>query len=200
MRDSPDKKGKPRCFVIRGLPGSGKSTLAKQYPHLLHLEEDMFAMRGGVYHWDSNTPQGIEVGRNAYTNFLEIVDKVSERKIDFVISSVFPFCRPYSDNKNNGFDDYLLGRVAPCIFAQLADMEYEVWIKTLRGKHKGLHNCPTSIYNKCFLSAKKFKESVISALEKDSCVYHSDFATRCWHWEEEMPSEWVAISEISKGN
>lgn len=39
--------------IIRGIPGSGKSTLAKKYikKGFIHLENDMYFMKNGRYHW-----------------------------------------------------------------------------------------------------------------------------------------------------
>ncbi len=47
-----------QLILIRGLPGSGKSTLARQlllvWPNPFWVEADMFFMKGGDYHFDSD--------------------------------------------------------------------------------------------------------------------------------------------------
>lgn len=47
-----------KLYIVRGLPGSGKTTFAKSL-NILHVERDLFCMRGGKYDWKAE-----ELSRN----------------------------------------------------------------------------------------------------------------------------------------
>jgi len=70
--------------IIRGLPGSGKSTFAmKQFPNVLHLENDMLHMKSGKYMFDVNEQSG------RMLRILDMTHMALESQADVVVSNVF---------------------------------------------------------------------------------------------------------------
>ena len=117
---------RPRCFIIRGLPGSGKSTLAAKYhaKGLLHIDEDMFAIRGGVYHW--NDPKD-NTADTVGAKFQGVANPAVWCDTDMVLTGVFPVFE----------QDATMD-----IFHALSLRKYKVWIATLDGRYGNIHRCP----------------------------------------------------------
>lgn len=67
--------------IIRGIPGSGKSTFAKSFG-CLHVENDMFRMRDGKYHFDCRS----STVKNQCKRFVEEALRLG---VDVCVSNVF---------------------------------------------------------------------------------------------------------------
>lgn len=130
----------PRMQIIRGLPGSGKTTLAlTRYPHLMRLETDMYFYRRGAYRFTlDNNKQAVEWFNKTIIDFCA-------RGFDFVLTGVFA---AHTERLNHAIT-----------MAQVNG--YEVWIKTLTSKYKGIHEVPEEHYNsmkESFVSDRKLRE------------------------------------------
>lgn len=134
------KQIRPRLQIIRGLPGSGKTTLAlKRYPHLLRLETDMYFYRRGAYRFT------LENNKHAVEWFNKTILDFCARGFDFVLTGVFA---AHAERLNNAIT-----------MAQANG--YEVWIKTLTSKYKGIYAVPEEHYNSmkaAFVSDGKLRE------------------------------------------
>ena len=111
-------KHHPCVQIIRGLPGSGKSTEAKKYD-CLHLELDMYCVRGRKYVWNSKQDK---VAHNLLN--WAIRDAMREG-IDIVVAGVMP--------KASGTLANIVGWAR--------DFGYDVHILTLPKKYKDVHGC-----------------------------------------------------------
>lgn len=111
-------KHHPCVQIIRGLPGSGKSTEAKKYD-CLHLELDMYCVRGRKYVWNSKQDK---VAHNLLN--WAIRDAMREG-IDIVVAGVMP--------KASGTLANIVGWAR--------DFGYEVYICTFPKKYKDVHGC-----------------------------------------------------------
>lgn len=75
---------KNKLILIRGIPGSGKSTFArKNFPNILHLENDMFHYHNGEYEWEA------ENQKDAMAWCVETTDNALHLGMDVVVSNTF---------------------------------------------------------------------------------------------------------------
>lgn len=73
-----------RLYIVRGLPGSGKSTFVnKQFPNILHLENDMYHYHNGRYEFDTLKQS------DAVNWCLDMASIAVQKNIDVVISNTF---------------------------------------------------------------------------------------------------------------
>lgn len=164
---------RPRLFIIRGLPGSGKTTLAKSYP-CLHLEGDMFAIRGGVYHWNDNDSSGL----TALANLDVMVGFSMEKRCDIVVSSVLPYFSPDKGDTR--------GHTIFNLLSMAEENDYEIWMVTLYENHGNVHGCPEEVYRDIFLD----EDSLIKQVKE---FFGEDFANRIHR--EKMPTGFVVNNE-----
>ena len=133
------KQNRPRLQIIRGLPGSGKTTLAiKRYSHLLRLETDMFFYSKGAYRFS--------LGRNkdAVDWLNGEVNTLCNRGVDFVVTGVF-----------SAHTERLDKVIGLALF-----YGYDVYIKTLTTKYKGIHAVPKDHFQAMkdnFMTEKELK-------------------------------------------
>lgn len=159
MRDNLNLQ--PRCFIIRGLPGSGKSTLAAEYfkAGYLCLDEDMFAVRGGVYHWNDKNDG---TSKDVFPGFYDTAIRAMKARIDIVLTGVFPNLPDfYNGSITVGIRDF----ATRTIFFNLVEQGYTVWVKTLTGQYGNLHNCPEGVFDD-FLPGDKFVARAREAANK----------------------------------
>lgn len=108
-----------RCIqIIRGLPGSGKSTIARNFD-CLHLELDMFCVRGRKYGWSK------EKDRIAHNLLDWALRDFMREGIDLVVAGVFATA----------------GGTLERIVCYAHEFGYEVYIKTLPKLYKDVHGC-----------------------------------------------------------
>lgn len=70
--------------LVRGVPGSGKSTFAhRQWPAVLHLENDMFCEIDGQYQWSK---ERVKTAINLCTS---MVDMALKNGCDVVVANTF---------------------------------------------------------------------------------------------------------------
>ena len=70
--------------IVRGWPGSGKSSFAnRQWPNILHLENDMFCECDGQYQWSK---ERVKTAINLCTS---IVDMALKNDCDVVVANTF---------------------------------------------------------------------------------------------------------------
>ncbi len=117
---------RPRLQIIRGLPGSGKTTLAlKRYSFLMRLETDMFFCSRGAYRFTK------ERNQDAVDWFKDAVRRLCATGMDFVVTGVFAAHTERLD----------------FVIAAALARRYDVYVRTLRGRHKGVHAVPEEHYN-----------------------------------------------------
>ncbi|MBO6031758.1 MAG: hypothetical protein J6Q22_09815 [Prevotella sp.] len=120
------EKNRPRMQIIRGLPGSGKTTLAlKRYSHLMRLETDMYFYRNGSYRFT------LKNNKAAVKWFERMVGEACSNGVDFVVTGVFS---AHTE------------RLKTVINLGLA-YGYDVYIKTLTSRYKGIHEVPKKHYD-----------------------------------------------------
>lgn len=138
---------RPRLQIIRGLPGSGKTTLAlKRYSHLMRIETDMFFYRQGAYRFT------LENNRNAVKWFNLAISRLCSTGMDFVATGVFA---AHTE------------RLAHAINCGIA-YGYDVYVKTLTNRYKGIHAVPEEHYN-------AMKEAFMSERALKRMYPHEDF-------------------------
>lgn len=186
MEESGCRTLRPRCQIIRGMPGTGKSTLAKRYTHLAHLEEDMFAMKGGRYVW--NDADGS--GRKALFDFEYAVYGMADTKCDFVIASVLPYVhmilrKATTKSQLPRTDDYR-GMTAYRIFSTLLERNYEIYVHTCESQYGNIHGCPAHVYEDIFQPKEKFRREIRQEFLDTGIIDEEKWAHI--HWDELMPA------------
>ena len=181
--DSDTSRIRPRCQIIRGMPGTGKSTLAKRYTHLAHLEEDMFAMKGGRYVW--NDADGS--GNRALQDFEETVVGLANSRNDFVVASVLPYVSVVARAlpKVQLYDD-IRGRTAYLVFNALLNNDYEIYVHTCETQYGGIHGCPAHVYEDIFQPKEKFRREIRQEFLTAGLIDEEKWAHI--HWDELMPT------------
>ena len=181
--DSDTSRIRPRCQIIRGMPGTGKSTLAKRYTHLAHLEEDMFAMKGGRYVW--NDADGS--GSRALQDFEETVIGLANSRSDFVVASVLPYVSVVARAlpKVQLYDD-IRGRTAYLVFNALLNNDYEIYVHTCESQYGNIHGCPAHVYEDIFQPKEKFRRQVRQEFLTPGLIDEEKWAHI--HWDELMPA------------
>lgn len=181
--DSDTSRIRPRCQIIRGMPGSGKSTLAWKWPHLLHLEEDMFAMKGGRYIW--NDSDG--TGKTALSSFEKALKQITFCNRDFVVSSVLPFVSVVNRDAPSADPqvDYR-GWTAYALFDTLFREGYEIYVHTCETQYGGLHGCPAHVYEDIFQPKEKFRRQVRQEFLTPGLIDEKKWAFV--HWDALMPA------------
>lgn len=109
--------------IIRGLPGSGKSTFAKKaFPGVFHVEQDMFFIHNGKYHYDKDNIAF------AVAWCKDTVFKALDAGFDVVVSNTF---------------------IHKWMFAPFIEFchEYQIPYQVIRmnNKFKDIHNLPESV-------------------------------------------------------
>ena len=70
--------------LVRGIPGSGKSTFAhRQWPAVLHLENDMFCEIDGKYQWSK------ERVKTAVSMCIDMAKMALDNNCDVVVANTF---------------------------------------------------------------------------------------------------------------
>jgi len=163
----------PRLFIIRGLPGSGKTSLAKDY-FCLHLEGDMFAIRGGVYHWNDKDSSGLK----ALVRLDEMVEFSMRKRVDLVVSSVLPYCSALQSDPR--------GHTLFNLLETAKEYDYEIWMVTLKENYGNVHGCPEEVYKDIFLD----EDSLMKQLKE---FFGEDFVNEIHR--EKMPISIVVHNE-----
>lgn len=105
----------PRLILVRGLPGSGKSTRANEFEGYLHLEADMFFLKGTKYEFDETMLQA------AHQWCLKMVREALVAGKQVVVSNVFAS----------------IWEISPYV-----DLGYHYEIIEAKGKWRSVHNVP----------------------------------------------------------
>lgn len=118
-----------KLTILRGIPGSGKSTLARK---LLsegraeaHFEADMYFVRDGVYHWDSN-----KLGQ-AHSWCMESTFNALRNGKNVIVSNTFTRRREYQP-----YVDFCVAN----------DIDYEIIV--CNGEYQNVHGVPTEVVQK----------------------------------------------------